>query len=126
MSPEKPTMQIRLRLSPGQNGTKKLVEQYGDKLVCVRYRYDEATGKRYKTAEIIVGESAWSPATEHLPADNTRNPSERLGIRVGIGETDIRDRVKRAGGIWRPRHRLWELSYAQIVSLGLEDRIALE
>lgn len=31
-------METRLILSPGQNGTKKLVKQYGEKLVCVRYR----------------------------------------------------------------------------------------
>lgn len=33
-------METRLRLNPGQNGTKKLVKEYGEKLVCVRYRYD--------------------------------------------------------------------------------------
>jgi hypothetical protein len=29
---------------PGQRGTVKLVERYGDKLVCVRYRYDAKAG----------------------------------------------------------------------------------
>jgi len=33
---------VRLILRPGQNGTKKLLEKYGDRLVSVRYRYDEA------------------------------------------------------------------------------------
>lgn len=39
---------------PGQRGTQKLVTRYGDRLVCVRYRYDAAAGKRYKTVEIIL------------------------------------------------------------------------
>jgi hypothetical protein len=30
---------VGLHLKPGQKGTKHLVEQYGDRLVCVRYRY---------------------------------------------------------------------------------------
>ena len=29
-------METRLSLAPGQNGTKKLVTQYGERLVCVR------------------------------------------------------------------------------------------
>ena len=39
-------MEARLKLKPGQNGTKRLVEKYGDALVCVRYRYDEASRTR--------------------------------------------------------------------------------
>jgi hypothetical protein len=31
-------MEVKVTLKPGQNGTKRLVEHYGDQLVCVRYR----------------------------------------------------------------------------------------
>ena len=34
-------MRARLILKPGQRGTKKLCAEYGERLVCVRYRYDE-------------------------------------------------------------------------------------
>jgi hypothetical protein len=34
-------METRLTLRPGMPGTKKLVARYGDRLVCVRYLYDE-------------------------------------------------------------------------------------
>ena len=34
-------MRTRLILKPGQRGTKKLGAKYGDRLLCVRYRYDE-------------------------------------------------------------------------------------
>jgi hypothetical protein len=43
-------------LKPGQKGTKALLEQYGDKLLCVRYRYDEKRQVRIKTVELIVSE----------------------------------------------------------------------
>ena len=33
-------MKTRLTRKPGQKGTKKLTALYGEKLVCVRYRYD--------------------------------------------------------------------------------------
>ena len=35
-------MEIKATLAPGQNGTKRLLKEYGDQLVCVRYRYDKA------------------------------------------------------------------------------------
>ncbi|MGQ9480368.1 hypothetical protein [Chloroflexus sp.] len=54
-------MRTRLKLKPGQRGTKKLQAMYGDRLVCVRYRYDIETGRRFKTIELIVDEKAWSP-----------------------------------------------------------------
>ena len=47
-------MEIRLTLRPGMAGTKKLLARYGERLVCVRYRYDSAAGRRVKTAELIV------------------------------------------------------------------------
>ena len=49
-------MQTRLTLRSGQKGTKRLIAQYGKRLVCVRYRYDAQKKKRYKTVELIVEE----------------------------------------------------------------------
>jgi len=52
-------MKIKRKLKPGQPGTKKLVEKFGDDLICVRYRYDSAKKTRYKTVELIVDEKSW-------------------------------------------------------------------
>ncbi len=111
-------MQTKLTLRPGQNGTKKWVVKYGNKLVNVRYRYDDKNRKRYTTIEIIVNESTWAPRLE-----TTHRPSDLLGIQVAAHELEIREKVKHAGGIWRPRQKLWELSYREITVLGLENRI---
>ena len=54
-------MDTKLTLKPGQRGTKKLVKEYGDRLVCVRYRYDDENNMRYKTVELIVDTTQWSP-----------------------------------------------------------------
>ena len=34
-------MRVKTNLLPGENGTKGLLKQYGEQLVCVRYRYDK-------------------------------------------------------------------------------------
>ena len=39
-SPDSSTPRVRLHLKPGQKGTKQLLAQDGDRLICLRYRYD--------------------------------------------------------------------------------------
>ncbi len=60
----------RKKLKPGQNGTKKIFSIYGDRLLCVRYRYDAIRQVRLKTIELIVDSIPWIPADENVP-DNT-------------------------------------------------------
>ena len=90
----------------------------------MRYRYDERRGKRYKTVELIEEEAGWRPTessrTKNVP---TPAPTDRFGVRIGYEETELRDKAKAVGGIWRPRQKVWELTYAQIAALGLEDRL---
>ncbi len=43
--------------------SKKLCAKYGEKLVCVRYQYDDIKRKRYKTVELIIDEVDWKPGT---------------------------------------------------------------
>jgi len=118
---------VKSCLKPGQKGTKRLAERYGERLVCVRYRYDEASAKRYTTVELIVDESSWNTA----PADRADTappikPTDTFGVKIEYWETGLRDRAKAAGGIWRPRQRLWQLSHRDIVELGLESRIVAD
>ena len=82
-------MQTRLKLKPGQRGTKKLQMQCGNKLMAVRYRYDAQKKKRYKTVEIIVEEIPWSPQPRR---------DALVAVRVNWGEADLARQVKRAGG----------------------------
>ena len=54
-------MKAHTHLKPGQKGTIRLLEQFGEKLLCVRYRYDEKRQVRMKTVEIIVDERPCDP-----------------------------------------------------------------
>ena len=110
-------METRSTLKSGQKGTKRLSAEYGDRLVCVRYRYDAQKKKRYKTVEIIVGEMAWTPKPKGPHGD------ELMAIRVALGEVEVRRQVKLAGGKWDPQKKVWELRYDQVVKLGLHQRI---
>jgi hypothetical protein len=51
-------MPAYFHLKPGQKGTQQYVEQYGDALVGVRYRYDKARGLLLKTVELVIEEDS--------------------------------------------------------------------
>ncbi len=108
-------MHTKLSLKPGQRGTKKLLRKYGARLVRVRYRYDEARRKRYKTVELIVDEVPWEPAAD---------PNETVSVSVAYEEFDLRRRVKAVGGRWNPEVRRWVLPRHVAEDLELEERIA--
>lgn len=71
-------MRARKKLKPGQNGTKNLLDQYGEQLICVRYRYDEEGQLRHKTIELIVETAPWIPQVEQAPHDSI------VGVKVEL------------------------------------------
>ncbi|MFQ5652738.1 MAG: hypothetical protein ACE5IY_22625 [bacterium] len=87
------------KLKPGEPGTKKLLEQYGDNLVCVRYRNDRQRNIKTKTVELIVESSPWVP------------PESLTHIRINYGEVALGKKVRAAGGKWNRARQLWELPY---------------
>ncbi len=99
------------KLAPAAPGAKRLTERFGDALDCVRYREEAETGKRLTTVELIVAERP-------MPA--------RSGVRIAYGETELRRRVKAAGGIRDAEHKVWRLPNAMIRKLKLEQRVAAE
>ena len=46
-----------------------------------------------------------------------------VGVGIGYSETALRERVKNAGGISRPRQRLWEIDWKTARELGLQTRV---
>jgi len=113
-------MRTRFHLTPGQHGTKQLLTQYGDRLVCWRSRDDAQRKKRFKTVEIMVAEREWDPPAPRCTA------ATLVGVRVGFAEADMRDRVQQADRKWNRRRKVWDRRYDQVVALTLEARIVEE
>ena len=116
-------METRLKLIPGQRGTKKLVQVYGDQLICVRYRYDEARKRRYKTVELIVDEIPWIAKKKSSKQAGSYKEERIVAVQVDYAEKHIRTIVKNAGGKWNSEDKVWSLSYRKAVEIGLEKRI---
>ena len=113
-------METRLTLRPGQAGTKKLVLRYGERLLRVRYVYDEKTARRLKTVELIVESVPWHPAKRRP----RRCDEDIVAVRIAYGEIELRERARRLGAIWRPTQKLWEISWLDAKRLGIADRVA--
>jgi hypothetical protein len=107
-------MQVKLKLRPGDRGTKKLTRRYRDKLVAVRYRYDSAKGKRYTTVELIVEETPWIGRSK---------PGSDVFVRVAWDQKDLKNRIKQAGGDYYSNRKLWKLPYETAKKLGIAKLI---
>jgi hypothetical protein len=116
-------MEARVTLRPGQRGTKKLVQRFGDRLICVRYRYDGTKRTRFTTVEIIVAEAPWHPGTASATVIPSADSAQRVAVRIGYSEQALREQVKAAGGHWDADKRLWQLPLGRVRALGLVDRI---
>ncbi len=105
-------------LKPGQKGTKRLVEQYGEALICVRYRYDEKRGVRLKTAEIIIEER---PYTQSRFKDG-----DIVSVSVNFDEMELREQLRTLRARWDPQSKLWFVPYRLIRGTPLEAHITVE
>ncbi len=107
----------RLTLRPGDPGTKRHVEVYGERLVAVRYRYDPASLKRVTTVEIVVDERPW------IRTPNVADPDRLVGVRVGAAETKVQRDLRAVGGRWDGGAGVWWAPLHAVLRLGLEERI---
>src|ERR1700693_3042960 len=89
-------METRVTLRPGDKGTKKLVQEFGQKLLCVRYRYDPVRRMRHKTVELVVESAPWDPARQSLDGRGRSGgrPPVLVGVRVEYREEELRRRIK--------------------------------
>ncbi len=110
-------MRAKKKLKSGQNGTKSLLDKYGEQLLCARYRYDEARGLRHKTIDLIVETIPWSRQTGEIPSETI------VGLKIGLQEVELQTAVRRARGKWNKKLQLLELRYDKAVMLDLASRI---
>lgn len=110
-------MKAHTHMKPGENGTKWLVERFGNSLVCVRYRYDEIRDVRVTTAEIIVDERPGKAAPRLRATD-------AVFLQVPYAMKALRERLKGVGARWDPAEKLWRVRYGLIKGdRELEERI---
>ncbi len=122
-------MKIRTVLKPGKRGTKSLVKEYGQQLICVRYRYDYIKKKKYKTIELIISEEDWQPPMPHPDEEHAKQVEKgysienKVKLRIALDEQQLQRKVKRQGGIWSRQDQAWLINEDAARKAGLTSRI---
>ncbi len=101
---------VSKRLKVGSSGTSRWMTQFGSRLVCVRYREEPQTGRKFTTVELVVDE-------------RPPNKNARFLVKIEFHESGLRQRIREHGGKWDAQRELWILPYSVIIALGLETRI---
>jgi hypothetical protein len=99
---------VHKRLKPGQPGTKGLLAQHGDALVCVRYREDTNSGQRFTTIELVVDQ----------------RPIRRqslVRVNIAYNDADMRRIAQSLGAEWDPQTKAWQMPRAAAIRIGLID-----
>lgn len=115
-------MEVVKTIRPGAHGSHRFLDEWGDKLVAVRYRKAGGQNRIYTTIEVIVDErqTAASPNVRILQMTG-RNSA--VALRVHFDEQALRQKIKHAGGKWSRQLKLWLLAYNDAVKMGIRDRI---
>lgn len=98
-------------LWPPQPGTIKLAQQYGESLLCVRYRHDASGLRRITTVELVVGEAAVIGHRAH---------SRLYAVHIAQTDEGMRQQAQGRGASWDPQSRQWIMNGALVKALGLE------
>ncbi len=114
-------MKVGMVLRPGQEGTQKLQEEFGEALVCVRYRYDGESSRRIKTVEIIVDESEWERPAPKAPVDE-KGPHQ-VDVRIPIMREDLVSTLRRKHAEYDEETKEWRIPYTVAVRMGLRRYI---
>jgi len=76
--------------------------------------------KRYKTVEIVVSESDWTPPPAKFP------DGALVQLKIGVKETSEQEQVRSVGGRWDRQKQVWIVPYGCIAGTKLEKFIILE
>lgn len=114
-------VRIAKTFAAGRDGTRRLAREFGDRLVCVRHRYDDANAQRITTVEIVM---AVDTLRAHAPPPRAAVAAwESVLLRLAPDERTLRRLALDAGGRWHPGAKVWEVPRWLVARLGLRDRV---
>ena len=114
-------MKVIKTMAAGTNGTNRLQRQWGEKLVCVRYR--ETQGRILTTIEIVIDDCKKLPQNSQHQGRTVRRNQSIVAVKVDYAESDLRADIKRLGGKWSKALKLWLVPYGIATKLAIRDRI---
>ncbi|WP_160151720.1 hypothetical protein [Microbulbifer sp. ALW1] len=115
-------MEIIKTIRPGQDGSKRYQEKYGDQLCAVRYRRSPCKSTVYTTVEIIVAqrEAYQQKGREQRPE---KVGEDWVAIKIAYEELELRNEIRRIGGRWSRMAKAWVAKRHLVSRLNIDHRI---
>jgi len=88
------------RINPGQPGTKKYHNIYGERLVCVRYRHNSEKNERITTIELVVDKGFSLPDAIRKEQQTPPNKNSLVKLHLEFHESELRVKVIKSDGEW--------------------------
>ncbi|WP_288130001.1 hypothetical protein [Microbulbifer sp.] len=115
-------MEVIKTFKPGDDGTKRYSEKYGQQLCAVRYRRSPCKKTVYTTVEIIVSERDAYRRNERIAPQ--RNLDKKwVALKIAFEEVHLRNEVRRIGGRWSKTAQAWVVNRRLAESADLGHRI---
>ena len=111
-------MKVIKTLKPNAPGAKRFQEQWGDKLIAVRYRKNIDTDSHFTTIEIIVDERKYG-ASCVSQGKIVINKNSIVAIRTPAWDKETRRKLIQSGAVWHKKEKLWLARYGLVSALGL-------
>lgn len=110
---------VRKTMRPGEKGTARFVRDWGERLVCVRYRFDAKGRVRYTTVEIMTSElRPWTPPKRS-------SPDALVYLKVDPNDWKAIRKLREARVWWDRERGLWRTRYDVADRLRLKSRIVI-
>lgn len=116
-------MKVIKKINPGKAGSKKYLQRYSNRLLCVRYRYDEANQQQLTTIEYIVDRKPCPKLNPETQRELFPHPNRHVLVEIEFHEQVLRKQVKQHGGKWLKDKRMWKLPCHKALDLGLQRRM---
>ena len=92
------SLRVAKTYAPEQDGAKRFARRYGDQLVCVRHRLNEAGTVRHTTVELLIESTPVASRARCLVA-----------VRIAPTDRETRMLILACGAEWQAKQRYWLL-----------------
>ena len=92
------SLRVAKTYAPDQNGAKRFARRYGNQLVCVRHRLNEAGTVRHTTVELLIESTPIASRSRSLVA-----------VRISPTDKTTRTLLIACGANWQPKPKYWLL-----------------
>ncbi|MFV8784099.1 hypothetical protein ACNKU7_16890 [Microbulbifer sp. SA54] len=118
-------MKVTKTYKPGDDGSKRYHDKYGEQLCAVRYRRSPCSKTIYTTVEIIVAERDAYPRkpAPHCVTAPASNQQKWVAVKIAFDELELRNEIKRIGGRWSKCAQAWVASRNMVERSNLSHRI---